>query len=1506
MITGITQLPIVKTNISFKERESQNRNKFNHYYINHSNPFSYNFDQSTWRYDNNDARKNLKVRIGISDDYYANPIEKLATYDVMCDKNFDILNRYGYNALPFLFLAVSSGWMDVLDYIFSDEQKCRDLANLKYNDVPLIDFANDNQTLEFLIKRGAKGAIRLQNEYEQIYQKLHMQNDARNISAKLYADNPIKVSPAQMQPRKARMPEHYYINNVDPQNPESDSIYKYSSLYDTLNDAFRMHYDLLTDIRFPEYRPDPTSELVETELLRDLISMPNTDILEKDDEGTPTLVKCIHRGQLSIIKFIFDNPKHCKDLINYEYDGKKLLNYATTPDVRRYLIAKGAQLSKTVDKAVPNPTEIKHYYINHADPQNPEYTGFAWKYENEEYLFEKRKEINKEYEDKLKNDKNFAGYNPDDDKQTEEIWILRKLIFERDTDLLEKEFTHKPPLLLSYINDGYLAAVRYIFEDPKRCEDLINFEYEGKKLLDYVETPEMWKYLRKKGAQPSENLVKIAQLPSERKHYYVNTKTLKDFDILNTTQEIEDESNDLPLLFKMVHYIYKNPFAGYFGTNQRDTYIQTVKEIFNDPNVARDLVNLCHNGHPLLDYAGDSIMKDFLISKGAKPYELMKEIRSDLEGMEIPKKQTITVNQITETKAEKETPQEIKSSKDIDFFEALENLEEQAPVVKTQKTKEIKGQHELPEQFKNYTILKISENDPKSLDDIIGMSQIKKELNDNVIIPMNEQSANEVLKANNIDIPNGILIESAQDTTNLVKALSNETGMPVLQLLNPQELKPMLNDIEQEFTKNGNKTIVLIRDFDKFFTTGAHSDIDKKNFIMDIENCKDKGALLFATVDDKSVIDPKFINLRIFDKVMDLKIPNYDERKETLSQYFSLKQLFKSLNTEDTIKEFAEKTEGFNYPDIEKVLEESARVTVARGKDSVDAETIREELSEFTKQAGITPIDDFNKTAMYDTPEFKRIPVEEGEMMSLDELGGMSEIKEQLRDLYVRPLQNLEALQAEIGSAAIPDGAIFYGPAGNGKTLTAKVLARELGLPYYETKLSDIGTALVHEEPKAIKKMAQQLNDKFRATGERSVWFLDEFDSLGGERTGASQHNKELTDALLQEFTNPASRGFILIAATNDLDGVDAALKRRGRLGNWIGFTAPDFEARYDVIKKTLAKTPRTAELSNNEEFINKVSKELDGLSMASITAILSDAKRLSIMHKKDFKECIKSAIDAHVQREMGEFCNKAGLKAHQYNEWDFKSLDELGGMEEVKQKLQENVIDIWDPEVRAALLANKRSLSGGVILEGPPGTGKTTIVETLARQMGIPLYKMNYQQEGNEYIHGVARNVSEIFERLKLESKIIKKPVMLFFDEAEKFFPRHAERHQIEEVNTYKDLMNTAAASGIILVAATNHIHLVNQEIIGNPRRMGTVIHVGNPGEKDRKNLLSKLLKDLPIITAPVTSNIIDKLATQTEGYSVGQIADAIDKFITQAVKKKQNIEPESLLKAITPKVKL
>ncbi len=938
-------------------------------------------------------------------------------------------------------------------------------------------------------------------------------------------------------------------------------------------------------------------------------------------------------------------------------------------------------------------------------------------------------------------------------------------------------------------------------------------------------------------------------------------------------------------------------------------------EVINKPN---------QNGQLPLDTVRSDEMRILLKRIGAKSAKSVQIITPDSviqdDAKTIAAKQYMTqpvMEKVAESAAKSENNQETAS-----FFDAFEEVEESAETKAVAKVEETSLQHSAQEVtdadrqlnsekikvekpkpkeldisgLKDFRRLEITENDVLSIDDLIGQTAVKDELKTNVVAPLKDEAVSNKLKENKIDLPNGILIEGNGGEITVIKALSNEAEIPVIIMENPQELPQMLTAIEARYKKTGKKTAILAQGFDKYFPEGNQNNVQANAFRNSLKGIKNKGALFIATTPDKSLIGCDFMKSGIIDKVLEVVKPDEADRTEFFKRHFDGKEVFNNMANDETISELVMLTDNRSYADILRVLDETARTATANGKNA-DMEEFKAQLKDFSDELGIVPITEENRTASYDTPEFKRVPIEKGEMMSLDELGGMPEAKKRLRELYVEPMKNLDELTEIFGADAIPDGAIFYGAPGNGKTLTGRVLARELGLPYYETRLSDFGTALVHESGKAFKKLADQLDRKFKETGERSVWFLDEFDSIGASRNGNGQGDKELTDALLQEFTNPQQRGFILIAATNNLDDVDAALKRRGRLGNWIEFKNPNQEEREDTIKKILLKHEFTKEFADNNELISNIAKELDGFSMSSIANILKDAKRDFYLNKTDFETAVKKALDINSKREMGEFCGKAGLTQHKYEDWNYKSLDELGGMSDVIRQLKEYVVDAWNPEIREALKANKRMPSGGFILEGPPGGGKTTVIETLAREMDIPLYKMDYNQEGNEYIHQVAKHVQEIFDKLALESKIIKKPVMLFFDEAEKFFPRYAERHQIEEVNTYKELMNSAASKGIILAGATNHIDLVNQEIIGNPRRMGTVIHCGEPNLEDRKDILKRLLTGLPIITEDFTEENIEDIAVSTAGFSIGQLSDAVDKIIVQAVKRKENLTPQKII---------
>ena len=787
--------------------------------------------------------------------------------------------------------------------------------------------------------------------------------------------------------------------------------------------------------------------------------------------------------------------------------------------------------------------------------------------------------------------------------------------------------------------------------------------------------------------------------------------------------------------------------------------------------------------------------------------------------------------------------------------------------------------------------------DIPAFDDLIGLSDVKKDLRANIIEPLKNKAVSDRMKANNVDLPNGILFISKGGELTLIRAMAKEANLPLIPIEDPTHFPKILAHAQAEYKKTGRKQGVLALGFDKFFPGQNQNGPAANAFKNRLKGIKDKGVLFIATSPERFNVPCDFMQSGIIDKIVEIPMPNEDDSIEFFKKYFENRDIFKGLSEEESINHMASLTENMSFSDITRVLEEAARTTVSRSLDSVTDEIFMEELNDFSKESGRTEINDFNRTAGLDSPDLPRVPVKEGEMMNLDELAGLEKIKEQLRKSYIEPMKHFDEYSKVFKEGEIiPDGAIFYGPPGNGKTITAKVFARELGLPFYELKLSEFGTSLVHETAKELHKRVQPLKDKYEKTGEMSVLFIDEFDGMGGNRNGDGQVDRELANALLQEFTSPSKSGIILILATNYIEDIDAALKRPGRSDERLYFGNPNEFERKDLISKTLSRFSFTKEYLSDEDFVNKLVKDTDGLSFASISKMLIRAARDTFIYKEDFKTAINKRFDAALEQKLSDLSGTEGLKQYEYTPTDL-TFDEIGGMDEVKRQLQEGVIDMWDPELRNYLISCKMEPPGGFILYGPSGTGKTTLVKALARKMDVPLYIMDYNQEGNEYIHQVSKHIHEIFENLSIIAKIRKGPVMLFFDEVERFIPRHAERHQIEEVNTYKEAMNTASLNGIILAGATNTIEKVDEPTISNSLRMGQQIYCGAPDANGRRDIFSRLLENCPILSEKISDSALDQLVEMTPDFTQSDIKTNVRKLIIKSGKNRETLDSQAFV---------
>ncbi|MBU3199462.1 AAA family ATPase [Clostridium estertheticum] len=190
---------------------------------------------------------------------------------------------------------------------------------------------------------------------------------------------------------------------------------------------------------------------------------------------------------------------------------------------------------------------------------------------------------------------------------------------------------------------------------------------------------------------------------------------------------------------------------------------------------------------------------------------------------------------------------------------------------------------------------------------------------------------------------------------------------------------------------------------------------------------------------------------------------------------------------------------------------------------------------------------------------------------NFENVAGNEEAKDSVQDV-VDFLKNPEKYSAY--GARMPRGVILYGDPGTGKTLLAKAVAGEANVPFYAVSGSDFVQIYVGVGAGRIRSLFK----KARSHG-RAVIFIDEIDAIGKKRdngTGGGSDEKDQTlNALLTEMSGfNESEGIIIIAATNRLDMLDAALLRPGRFDRHIEVTLPDVSAREKILKLHLKNKP--------------------------------------------------------------------------------------------------------------------------------------------------------------------------------------------------------------------------------------------------------------------------------------------------------------------------------------------
>ena len=240
----------------------------------------------------------------------------------------------------------------------------------------------------------------------------------------------------------------------------------------------------------------------------------------------------------------------------------------------------------------------------------------------------------------------------------------------------------------------------------------------------------------------------------------------------------------------------------------------------------------------------------------------------------------------------------------------------------------------------------------------------------------------------------------------------------------------------------------------------------------------------------------------------------------------------------------------------------------------------------------------------------KQYVVEDGKSIKFADVAGEDEAKESLQEI-VDFLHNPKRYE-DIG-AKMPKGVLLVGPPGTGKTLLARAVAGEAGVPFFSIAGSEFVEMFVGMGASKVRDLFKQANEKAPC-----IIFIDEIDTIGKKRDGASglggnDEREQTLNQLLTEMDGfDATKGVVILAATNRPESLDPALTRPGRFDRRVPVELPDLKGRESILRLHAKKV----KIGPDCDF-PVVARMTPGASGAELANIINEAALCAVRHHR-------------------------------------------------------------------------------------------------------------------------------------------------------------------------------------------------------------------------------------------------------------------------------------------------
>lgn len=747
---------------------------------------------------------------------------------------------------------------------------------------------------------------------------------------------------------------------------------------------------------------------------------------------------------------------------------------------------------------------------------------------------------------------------------------------------------------------------------------------------------------------------------------------------------------------------------------------------------------------------------------------------------------------------------------------------------------------------------------PQTLDELIGQERARIEIKE-VIDILQDSSRYEDSGA---EVPKGMLFVGPPGVgkTLFARAIANEIGVPfyvvdggsfsgVIFGLGVLKLKMLFSKL-----RGHEKSILFIdeiesmgsrREQDRGF--GAQSDMNMtlNTLLTEMDGFRSSNMMVIGATNNDGMLDPALMRAGRMSRRIYFQLPTEEERGELFRYYLGKV----ACDPELDYKEMVAMTANYSPADIANVVNEAAllsrrpggpnRVTMQTIKDAMDNIAIGLERS-LTSGVELITHD----------PSIR-----------LDDVVGIDDCKQDIQELidFLKRGEELKSIGAKL-----PKGVMMVGPPGVGKTMLAKAIANEAGVPFYGVSATFFQSMWRGEGAGRIRNLYSQARKSPAA-----IVFIDEIDALGGTMTDSgSRRTQELNQILIELDGIGGHANVITIGATNIEDSLDPAFMRSGRFDRKIYFGLPDKDARKVLFERYLKKVKVEEDI--NFEELSKVSFNFSGADVAAcvneaaIQAVRNGRKKINF---DDLEEATRRiAVDA------GHKLNTAGMNLSKVPDLNVK-LNDVKGMDEAKAEAEEVVALLKNAD-----LVQKSGLKSphGVLLVGPPGTGKTMLAKAIANEAGVAFYALSGTDFVQMWVGLGAKRVRAVYEQARRSGK----PAIVFIDEIDAVGGHRVRDRgfggQTEHNNTLNQLLVEMDGFGrhkVLTIGATNNPQALDKALL-RAGRFDRRIDVPLPNLEGREAILNHHIKELTLDT---TVNLLE-IARMTVFNSGADLANIIN----------------------------